>query len=201
MKKQIIFAATILVCCFSQIKISATTTALLLKLRPGKDAQTLIVQLANLQKQNTQVLVEDVHGNILFNEKICKQDGYIKQLSIAELPVGNYTCTVYQKNGLYNKHFSITTKGLVLNELGIVENRNKMQHSPDEQEMALETCISELGLPTMQMTETNRFNAVYTFVTDTDQFSAEEIAAMQVSLSDENMALRRKELVLLLKGA
>jgi len=65
----------------------------------------------------------------------------------------------------------------------------------DEQQLALETAVSELGRPNTLAPETDRTKAVDTFVTDTDQFSTQEVAAMRASLSDEYMSMLRKQFV------
>ncbi len=56
------------------------------------------VHLSNLQKITTNVVLTNLDGEIIFQEKIRDHNGYGKNLSLKRLPKGRYILSITQKD-------------------------------------------------------------------------------------------------------
>jgi len=62
----------------------------IIKVVAGEDENTLILRLANLLEESTEVTLRDVQGVVLFTETIKDKTAYAKALNLRVLPSGRY---------------------------------------------------------------------------------------------------------------
>lgn len=83
---------------------------------PGK----VVLRLANLEKQSTQIAVQSVDGTIWFSKYIRRKAGYATKLDLRRLPDGDYVLFVKNRNGMSAKVFSMAA-----NDIAFFENTSE----------------------------------------------------------------------------
>lgn len=83
---------------------------------PGK----VVLRLANLEKQSTQIAVQSVDGTIWFSKYIRRKSGFATKLDLRRLPDGDYVLFVRNRNGMSAKVFSMAA-----NDIAFFENTSQ----------------------------------------------------------------------------
>ncbi len=113
MKKQInVLIATALTIAFPIVATALAGNPEIVLINKGEAAKTIDIQLANLQKQATEVVLQDLDGKYWYSEQILKQDGYFKRLNLNGIPNGHYICYVKNRNVLRTQSFCLNETGL-----------------------------------------------------------------------------------------
>lgn len=97
------------------ISLSAQNDPMIVNIRPSA-AQTIEVQLANLEKKRTGIAVQDVKGHTWFSEYAWNENGYNKAINMAGMPEGEYLMVIKKQNMIHTQAFTLTSKHLVLFE-------------------------------------------------------------------------------------
>jgi hypothetical protein len=97
MKKQISFIAAVLL--FSAVSVFANqmpkaASRLIVNIEKSKEAASLDLRLANLEKHGTLILLQDANGNTWFSQYVWRKHGYAKTLNLKGMPDGTYTLSV-----------------------------------------------------------------------------------------------------------
>lgn len=128
MKKQRnLFALMILtlLSTYSLIAQSSTTTrAAFLKVN-AIDAQSIDVQLTNLQQKKTILTLKDISGKTWYNKVIKKKYGYAKRMILSEIPAGHYIMTIESTLGHITRIFSKDEKNISVYEPSSVSEKNE----------------------------------------------------------------------------
>ena len=91
---------------------ATTTPQMIIRISQGKPAKSIDIQLANLQRQRTQIAIQDVNGKLWYSEFCEKEDGYAKRLNLDGIPEGQYVCFVKNRRGHSTQAFRLNANGL-----------------------------------------------------------------------------------------
>lgn len=92
--------------------MAASTPAMIIRITPGEASKSIDVQLANLQRQRTQIAIQDVNGKLWYSEFCEKENGYAKRLNLDGIPEGQYICFVQNRRGRSTQAFRMQTNAL-----------------------------------------------------------------------------------------
>ena len=81
-----------------------------------QDANSLKVQIANLQKQYTLISISDFNGKQWFAKAVSRENGFAKKLNVAELPAGNYVISIANRSETLARAFAKTADDLAIYE-------------------------------------------------------------------------------------
>lgn len=113
MKKQVnVPIATALTIAFLIVATALAGNPEIVRINKGEAAKTIDIQLANLQKLTTEVVLQDLDGKYWYSEQIWKQDGYYKRLNLNGMPNGHYICYVKNRNVLHTQSFCLNETDL-----------------------------------------------------------------------------------------
>lgn len=91
---------------------ATTTPPMIIRISQGEPAKSIDVQLANLQRQRTQIAIQDVNGKLWYSEFCEKEDGYAKRLNLDGMPEGQYVCFVKNRRGHSTRAFRLNANDL-----------------------------------------------------------------------------------------
>ncbi|MBK9013986.1 MAG: hypothetical protein IPM82_07805 [Saprospiraceae bacterium] len=80
----------------NQVPVSANR--LIVSIEKSTDATSLDLRMANLEKQGTLILLQDVSGNNWFSHYVWHKHGFAKKLNLKGMPDGVYTLSVKHRD-------------------------------------------------------------------------------------------------------
>lgn len=95
--------------------LSANNDPILVTIRHS-GAQTIDVQLANLEQKRTGIAIQDVKGGNWFSEYAWNENGYHKKINMAGMPPGEYLVVIKKQNTIHTQAFMLTSKYLIFFE-------------------------------------------------------------------------------------
>lgn len=81
---------------------------MIVRITKGDAVKMLNVQVANLQKERTQVCLQDMDGKIWFSDYVLREAAYAKKFNLNGMPDGDYLFFVSNKRG---SHLQMITMG------------------------------------------------------------------------------------------
>lgn len=115
MKTQANFFIVLLIAGFALFAAvsSAPGDRMVVRIGKGQAAKTIDVQLANLQKKDTEVAIQHQDGTIFFSEIVSREDDYAKKLYLTGMPDGPYVCFVRNSLGQHVQSFRLEGEMLI----------------------------------------------------------------------------------------
>ena len=82
------------------------------------DAHILKVQLVNLLKKKTKVIIEDMDSGFYhFNNVVNKRNGFSKKIDLAKLPQGRYLLKVEAPDRTFKQVIYVNEQGILLSKV------------------------------------------------------------------------------------
>lgn len=95
---------------------------LLVNIEKSTDAQACLdLRLANLEKQGTTILLQDLSGNQWFSQYVWHKAGYAKRLNLQGMPDGVYTLSVKHRDATVIQVLRLSKGNLELSKQKQVE--------------------------------------------------------------------------------
>lgn len=82
------------------------------------EAKKVVVQLANLAKQPTFLMLQSTYGDVYYKEAIRKHNGHRTLLDLEKLPAGKYILSVRQKGETQSQVIRVTEEGVLVSHCG-----------------------------------------------------------------------------------
>lgn len=117
MKKQLkVLTAMALILAALIVATAATENHEIIRINKGDAAKTIDIRLANLQRNITTVILQDMEGVCWYRESIRNEDGYSKRLNLNGMPNGYYFCYVNNRNVFISQHLYLSETDIVFLE-------------------------------------------------------------------------------------
>lgn len=84
----------------------------IVKIEKGDMPGKIVLRLANLEKQNTQIAVQGIDGTIWFSKYIRRKAGYSTKMDLSRLPVGDNVLYVRNGHSMCAKAFAMNGDGI-----------------------------------------------------------------------------------------
>ncbi|MCB0546843.1 MAG: hypothetical protein KDD19_04595 [Phaeodactylibacter sp.] len=81
------------------------------------DQKSIAVQLYNLAQETTTLQVQNREGQVYFEKRISKHNGFSMLLDLEQLPEGSYILSVKRKDGVKTQVVRVTEDGLLLSQI------------------------------------------------------------------------------------
>ena len=109
MKRQIKYLMAFIVAAVSLFAVAfMIEKPMIVRINKGKEAKTIEMQLANLEKQRTHIAIQDMEGKVWHSQYVWRKNGFVQRFNLNALPDGDYLCFVQNEKELF-------TRGLEMN--------------------------------------------------------------------------------------
>jgi hypothetical protein len=90
----------------------------LVLLKTKVESKSLVVCLANLQKERSVLRLKSLRNNeVLYNRTITDHNGYSTRLNLEDLPQGRYVLELEQKSGNVNQVVVVDQEGIQVSQI------------------------------------------------------------------------------------